>query len=186
MKTLLAAILLATSTQAQSQDVWLDLKLPSIHEDSTYIHANEVRDFETNTFGVGMSFPLNEHFEWRGGVYNNKFNNVSAYAYANGHTSSNNTFAVGVNAGLATGYDDTAASDKDVAIKLIPHITYYFGNFRAEVGYDIAINTHTSEVTTLLPEFADVDVTDRTADMYGTTPKYTNSSSITFTVGYKF
>lgn len=133
---LLVTILLAVSRQANAYTGWLDIHLTTSHAHRTYTDqfGNNI-EYNQNNLGLGLSLPVYSNIDARAGFFKNSFNNTSMYAGADLHMNANRYITVGVNAGVASGYENSPANTSTLAPMLMPHITIRINNFRSEIGY---------------------------------------------------
>ncbi|MCG6938606.1 MAG: hypothetical protein LJE83_10630 [Gammaproteobacteria bacterium] len=133
---LLVTLLLVVSKQAYSFDGWLNIHITASHAKRTYMDktGNNV-EYNQNNFGLGVSLPYNSNIDVRAGFYDNSFNATSVYAGADLYVNPSRFVTVGVNTGVATGYENTPAHTSTLAPMLMPHITFKMKNFRTEIGY---------------------------------------------------
>lgn len=135
-KIIIATVLLLISTQAFSYDGWLNIHLGSSHEKRTYIDqsGNDI-EYNQKNFGLGLSVPAYSNIDARAGFFENSFNNTSYYAGADFHYNTSRYITVGVNAGVASGYEHSPVRSSALAPMFVPHVTMKVKNFRTEIGY---------------------------------------------------
>jgi len=132
---LLAVSLLIASTRVYAFDGWMNLHLASNHRVPDYVQDGKLHNYNEKNLGMGLAIPVTPRLDAVSGFYQNSYNNTSFYAGANYHTADNYGFSVGVNAGVVTGYDGTPNTNHELALMIVPHVTYALKNLRADVGY---------------------------------------------------
>lgn len=131
---LLAVFFVVVSSQAHSFDGWMNVHLGSSHLQPDYVQDGKLHDYNEKNLGMGLAIPVSPRLDVLSGFYENSYNKTSVYAGVNYHTANNYGFSVGVNSGVVTGYGGTPNTKSNVALMIVPHVTYAVKNFRAEIG----------------------------------------------------
>jgi len=149
IKALLAVFIMVFSTHVYAIEGWMNLHLGSNHLQPDYVQDGKLHDYNEKNFGIGLAIPVSSKLDVVSGFYENSYNNTSVYAGVNYHTADNYGFSVGVNSGLATGYDGTPYTKDKVVFMVVPHLTYAVKNIRTEVGIvpSTGVNNRTPVMT---------------------------------------
>lgn len=136
-------------TQAEEGDVFLDINLLSIHDPSTYVEDNNVKDYNDDTHGLGVTYDLAKHYQLKFGWYKNSYNEPSWYGGINIKTDWKY-----VQPGIAfvgvTGYDDTIEETAVVAFLALPNLSVPINrDHRLFVGYIPKFGEYETQVLTL-------------------------------------
>lgn len=117
---------------------WVDLHVGSLHTKNTVEDdLGTVYDLNPINIGIGLTYtPDNKDAsDVRFGGYLNSYEDLSVYVGLNPHTSYDKDWAVGVVIGLVTGYENAPDTNADIMAMFVPHVTYLFDNYRAEVSF---------------------------------------------------
>jgi hypothetical protein len=137
----LVTVFLVVSKQANAYNGWLDVHLTTSHTKRSYTdQSGKDIEYNQNNFGLGLALPVYTNIDVRAGFFKNSFNNTSVYAGADFYVNRSRYFTYGVNAGVASGYENTPAQTSTLAPMLMPHVTFKVNNFRSEIGYIPAFN----------------------------------------------
>ena len=135
-KSILALALLAASsaTIAAKGDMWINIHFAANHEVETYwnLDSKTWEDYNNVNPGLGLEYEMSNHWSAKAGMYKNSLNSNSAYAGANLHTAYGDGVSVGLNLGLATGYE--AEHDTPVVPVIMPNLNIQIDKIRFEVG----------------------------------------------------
>lgn len=138
-KTLLITALLASSTSAfaEAGDMWLNFHIGSSHSGEGYYkyedNDGEKTPYYEDNYGIGIEYETGSTLSLKAGTYRNSTNNQTIYGGINLHTSYENTFGIGLNLGLATGYEDQYGSS--ILPMAMPTLNIIIGDARAEISY---------------------------------------------------
>ena len=149
LKTLIMFTILVAMSQNVVAKNWINIHVASKHERESYQDGkgNEIH-YNENNFGIGFSYSLVSYIDAKGGFFKNSYNKTSWYAGLDMHTSYNNLFAVGIDVGAATGYDETPVSDTKIVPIAMPHLSLIFKNFKFQLGYIPPVSPKLTSVLT--------------------------------------
>lgn len=147
--TLLAAstLLASASAFAGQGDMWVNAHLMSKHGSDNYtdIRTDEIKPYNETNLGLGLEYEMKDNSSIRAGFFDNSHNETSVYGLVNVHTSYGTGVSVGINVGLATGYE--ARSGTTVTMVVLPAINFQYDRVRVELGAIPAIGEYSSVMT---------------------------------------
>jgi hypothetical protein len=89
----------------------LDVNLTSRHSRDTYFYERRFHEYNSNNFGLGLSYDWSDWCDLKAGWFNNSYHKTSVYALVHPQydflRSPHRLFAVGAGVGAITGYDHT-------------------------------------------------------------------------------
>lgn len=163
MKTPLFAVLVLWAGIATANDVYVDINGFSKHSQDTYVtgctttnpdhgrgHPHSGREkhlptttcasekFNSQNFGLGVTYSLTPHFDAKLGFYDNSYYRTTLYAGVNAKHDFHYekfTLSPGVMVGGATGYDKTPMEGDVVQLIAIPNVKMSYDMVGVTVGY---------------------------------------------------
>lgn len=176
MKTAIILALILFSTQASSNELFLDINGLSWHSKDTYVY-HEIRETEPRigaatgigkpqeyngkNAGLGLTYVVNNYLETFVGFYDNSYNRDTVYG---GLRLKHDFLVFGVtvtpslNIGAATGYSDTPVRSDYYQLVIMPAVRVTYNGFGVTIGYLplverdnlIAVSTITAQVNVRL------------------------------------
>ena len=145
-KSILAlALLTASSTAiAAKGDMWINVHFAAHHEVDTYwnLESKTWEDYNNVNPGLGLEYEMDSNLSAKGGFYKNSVNTNTFYAGMNAHTKYGDGVSVGLNFGVATGYE--AEHGMSIVPVIMPNVNFEIAKVRLEVGVLPGIGKYTT------------------------------------------
>ena len=127
-------ILTATLNQTVQADTWIDIHLVSMHSSPTYTKDGKEYAYNEKNIGLGLDIPRTKNASYIAGFYDNSYNNTTVYGGMDFHSAG--IFAMGVSAGLVTGYQSVHDTSNSAYVKPLVVLTFVVkkSNFRVKGG----------------------------------------------------
>ena len=146
MKTILALALLvsASAVTAKEGDMWINVHFAAHHSVDKYwdLESESWEQYNNVNPGLGLEYELSNNLSTKAGFYKNSINATTVYAGGNVHTAYGDGISVGLNFGLATGYE--AEHGLMIVPVVMPNINFEYGGLRMEVGVLPGIGKYTT------------------------------------------
>lgn len=129
----------AVFAEEQENNLWLDFNVASWHENDTYFVNGQEREYNEWNPGVGLSYEFHDNAEFRGGLAENSFEDLSFYAGVNlkfdiiDHPDW--FIQPGIFGGLATGYDKPPQNLNNITPMGLLTLTAGYDRFRVNLAY---------------------------------------------------
>ena len=119
---LLVTLLSVTLANNTSAETWLDIHLLSRHFTTTYTKEGMDYAYNENNLGLGLDISRTKNSSYIVGFFDNSYNNTTVYAGMDFH--STGVLAIGISAGVATGYQNVHDESSDSYLKVLSIITF--------------------------------------------------------------
>lgn len=120
-------ILTAETSPTHPGRWWLDVNLTSMHSRDTYFYQGRIHEYNARNLGIGVTYDYSSWCSIKAGWFENSYHKNSLYAVVHPHhdflRSPRRLLAVGLGAGLVTGYDDTVDNLPPISPMAIPTLT---------------------------------------------------------------